>query len=136
MCWGLGSHLNDASQNKFQQFASGFFNPSDQPKGQVFDNYLDFKEKPEGLFVHFQEVVPQFTYAKGSQYFELVVPTKDTVCFQHITNKFIEIKSPIFITGVTGTGKTIITENTLKNLTDSVLEVKMSFSSQTASRSV
>jgi len=28
-------------------------------------------------------------------------------------NKFIDIKSPIFITGVTGTGKTIMSENTL-----------------------
>ena len=46
-----------------------------------------------------------------------------------MTNKFIDIKSPIFITGVTGTGKTIMTENTLENLTDKILEVKMSFSS-------
>lgn len=86
--------------------------------------------------MHFAEIVPSFQYEKELNYFQLVVPTKDTVCYEHFVKQFIEIRSHIFITGVTGTGKTIMTENTIHNMHETVLEVKMSFSSQTASKSV
>lgn len=41
--WGLGSHLSEDGQTKFQVLASGLFkSSSDGPKGDMFDNYLSF----------------------------------------------------------------------------------------------
>jgi dynein heavy chain len=82
----------------------------------MFDNFLDFSTSVEGTFTTFLEIVPSFQYDKELSYFQLIVPTKSTVCYNYFVTKFIDIKSHIFITGVTGTGKTIMSENTLQLL--------------------
>ena len=71
-------------------------------------------------------------------YFDMVVPTKDTVRFSWFTERAVLNKFPIFITGVTGVGKSIIIQSTLEKLEKSgqFQEIFMSFSSQTSSKEV
>lgn len=45
-----------------------------------------------------------------------MVPTKDTVSFGWFLEKSINMLQPIFLTGVTGTGKTLIIANTLDKM--------------------
>ena len=41
-------------------------------------------------------------------FFDIVVPTQDTVRYNAVLEALVAISRPIFLTGVTGTGKTIV----------------------------
>lgn len=73
--------------------------------------------------------MPIFAYEKSISYFELVVPTSNLMCYSYLIEKYIETKQHIFLTGVSGSGKTVIAESTLRKLFETVLDIKMSFSS-------
>ena len=49
-------------------------------------------------------------------YFQLFVPSIETTCYSWFLKQSILNLSPIFITGVTGTGKTIIISKTLEKM--------------------
>ena len=57
--------------------------------------------------------MPKFEYVKEKSYFELVVPTKDTVRFSWLLKMQILNGNPVFLTGITGVGKSIIATNTI-----------------------
>ena len=50
-------------------------------------------------------------------FFSLVVPTIDTVRFSYLIQTNINIKQHMFLTGSTGTGKTVIVSDTINRLT-------------------
>ena len=85
------------------------------PRGTAYDYYFSFR-KPEGEFVSWDEIIPEFEYDLNMSFFDIVVPTKDTACFSWFLDKNIKLLNPIFITGTTGTGKTIIVNTTLEKL--------------------
>lgn len=67
-------------------------------------------------------------------YFDLVVPTKDTVCYSWFIEKSVLLLFPLYVTGTTGTGKTIIANSTIKKMTDEgiIASLAMTFSAKTA----
>eukprot|EP00952_Eustigmatos_sp_NYUAD-ZCMA_P006647 28526-Eustigmatos_ZCMA.PRE.1 len=71
---------------------------------------------PKNEFVQWSTMVPQFHYQEGTPYFQMVVPTVDTVRFSYLISTLIAVNKPVFVTGVTGTGKTIVTNTLLKAL--------------------
>ncbi len=132
VAWGLGSHLSDESQQKFLTYSSSYLR--DGPKTPLFQNYLEISANfPLGEFVQFDQDMPVFQFEKSTSYFELVVPTSSLMCYSFLIEQYIDIKAHIFLTGVSGSGKTVIAESTLRKLQESVLDVKLSFSSQTSS---
>lgn len=48
------------------------------------------------------KLMPPFTYDGHQPFFEILVPTIDTVRFSYIIEKMINVKKPVFITGATG----------------------------------
>ena len=46
-------------------------------QGVVFDYFLDMRTM---AFTPWADIVPQFTFDGGTPYFQLLVPTVDTVC--------------------------------------------------------
>jgi len=77
------------------------------PRGSIFDYYFEFS-KPEGEFLAWVEEIPPFKYDPALSYFQLIVPTRDTVCYSWFLEKSVVLLQPVFLTGMTGTGKTII----------------------------
>eukprot|EP00605_Chrysophyceae_sp_TOSAG23-4_P001498 GSChrysophyteH1.ASY1.ANO1.1642.1 assembled CDS len=69
-----------------------------------FDYYVDTKE---GVFKNWTEIIPTFVYDAQAPYFDLMVPTADTTRFSYVMTHLIRVDKPCFITGVTGTGKTV-----------------------------
>ena len=133
--WGLGGALGETE--KFERFLSEIFPPNDLPKGKLFNSFLSLA-KPEGEYISWSEIIPSFEYTKEISYFECVVPTKDSVCFSWFLEKSINILNPMFLTGVTGTGKTIIINSTLNKLKKegTIAELGIAFSAQTSSNSI
>lgn len=77
----------------------------------------------------------EFQYDKSKSYFELVVPTKDTVRYSWLLGESLKCDQPVFFTGVTGVGKSIIVNSTLQALKKfSYVEAFLAFSSQTTSK--
>jgi dynein heavy chain len=110
--------------------------------GSVFDYYVDIKE---GKFKEWSETVSPFVYDKTTPYFSMVVPTIDTSRFSYIMTALIAVDKPCFLTGVTGTGKTVAVSTLItgKHGTTAVVEgglginpILMNFSAQTRSHTM
>lgn len=78
--------------------------------------------------------VEQFTYVKDKAFFELVVPTTDTYKHRYCLEQLLSVSKPIFFTGQTGVGKSVIIQNTLDILSqENLIQINMNFSAQTTS---
>ena len=107
--------------------------------GSVFDYFVDIKEM-DSKFKEWSEIVPSFLYDDTVPYFSLMVPTTDTCRFSFVMKTLISVDKPCFITGVTGTGKTVTVQNLLNKLQPpvhdgglGVLPIFINFSAQTLS---
>jgi dynein heavy chain len=82
--------------------------------------------------------MPKFEYSKDKSFFDLVVPTKDTVRFSWLLKYQIMNGNPVFFTGITGVGKTIIANSTISEMkkNHNYEAIVLSFSSQTSSMEV
>lgn len=74
-----------------------------------FDFYLETKK--ELRFQPWNQKVEEFVYDKEKPYFSLLVPTIDTVRNAYCLETLLEKEKPIFFTGVTGVGKSVIILN-------------------------
>lgn len=52
-----------------------------------------------------EKIVPNFKYDKNVPFFEILVPTVDTVRYGHLLQKLLQVKHPVLFTGDTGVGK-------------------------------
>ena len=70
----------------------------------------------------------------------ILVPTEDTTRFSYLMRTLITVDKPVFVTGMTGTGKTVMVQNLLRSLEPypdegglAVVPTFMNFSAQTLS---
>ena len=106
----------------------------------VFDVCPDFS-KADLPWVKWASMVDEFTYDRALPYFALVVPTVDTVRFSYIFEAQLERLYPVFFTGLTGTGKTVIVQDYLNRASASDYEggvqvspIVLNFSARTPSK--
>jgi len=77
----------------------------------VFDIYYDLKK--DKTFKPWKDKVENFVFNKERQFFELVVPTTDTYKHRYCLEQLLSVSKPVFFTGQTGVGKSVIIMNTL-----------------------
>ncbi|XP_075260085.1 dynein axonemal heavy chain 6-like isoform X4 [Convolutriloba macropyga] len=144
--WGLSGNLNENSQDAFDTFAKDQFSdngeaktrlkvepiflPSDMP---VLQCYMDFNTR---RLESWERIVPQFRYNMAEPFFNILVPTTDTMRFGFLLEKFLHVKQPVLFTGGTGVGKSVIAMGHLKEVAEknSYVPVFMNFSAQTSSK--
>ncbi len=68
----------------------------------LYSYYVDFETR---RLESWEKIVPQFTYDPGTAYFDILVPTTDTVRFGYLMQKFVEVNHSVLFTGTTGVGK-------------------------------
>ncbi|CAG9821168.1 unnamed protein product [Phaedon cochleariae] len=99
-----------------------------------YDYFLDLKEKK---WVAWKWLVPEYVHDKSKRFSEILVPTVDTVRVTYLLNLMNEIKRPIVLIGETGTSKTAIIQDFLRNLDKEVyILLNINFSSRTSSMDV
>lgn len=102
----------------------------------VYDYYLDEKQ---AKFVYWKERKEQmeFKYPHQASFFQLFVPTIDTERTQDLLKKMTSINKPVFITGGTGTGKSMIVQQFIRMNRDAMelVPIILNFSAQTTSAS-
>jgi len=99
----------------------------------VFDYYMD--PKKDMSFRLWSEIVPTFTYEEGHPFFQLMVPTVETIRQGYCLEMLLSKQKSVFFTGVTGIGKSVIIQNVLNNLqvNQGLVPVQITFSAQTSS---
>lgn len=140
--WSVGAPCSDLFWERFNENGRELFEEVCPGLGlpganTTFDYFVDIKENK---FKDWADIVPSFQYDDGVPYFSLMVPTTDTCRFSYVMKSLITVDKPCFITGVTGTGKTVAVQSLLNSLQPmpydggmGVIPLFMNFSAQTLS---
>lgn len=80
LAWSVGATIDSRYQPRFESYLSTEFNQNDLPKGSIYDYCILPGEEKEAVKFEIWPKLP-FEYDSTKNYFELVVPTKDTVRF-------------------------------------------------------
>ncbi|KAJ0412743.1 hypothetical protein ATCC90586_002373 [Pythium insidiosum] len=120
--WSVGATMTSDRHEQFDAFArellatdsgGGPLRLSLPSTGFVFDYFVDTSQR---RFRAWQDIVPKFQYQANVPYFKMIVATPDTVRFTYVLRALTAAKTPAYVTGVTGTGKTVIIQDLLREL--------------------
>jgi dynein heavy chain len=132
--WSIGGNVNQASQEKFDNYArealeSCAFFP---PFGMVFDFQMDLAARK---FIPWEQSVPDYKYIPEEPFFQILVPTIDTVRYSYIIKTLVQVRKPCLLNGVSGTGKSVIMNAALFDSVDdlNLQIIGLQFSAQTSS---
>lgn len=67
--------------------------------GLVYDYFVDMKATPIDLR-SWSDIVPSFTYEKTKPFFQMLVPTIDTVRFSSLLDICVSVERSVLFTGV------------------------------------
>lgn len=76
--WGMGGSLNDFGRERIDDVIKECFKSVAVPANNMIYDYM-FDSKKDNTFKHWSTRVPAFVYDKDLPYFQLMVPTVDTV---------------------------------------------------------
>ncbi len=110
------------------------FESADFPGAQtVYDYYMD--PKKDMSFRPWADLVPAFEYNAAQPFFQIIVPTVETVRQGYCLEQLLSHQKSVFFTGITGIGKSVIVQHTLAGLqaTQGIVPVQITFSAQTSS---
>ncbi|KAJ3267030.1 Dynein heavy chain 6, axonemal [Chytriomyces hyalinus] len=136
--WSIGGNLADGNQEKFDTFLrdmldnyplAEFSMPS---SNSIFSHYVDIKNKTFGVW---EDLVPAFTYSREMPYFQMIVPTPDTVKYSFLLENLLTNGFRTLFTGGTGVGKSVIVQDLLNRISKpkAYIPVTLNFSAQTNS---
>lgn len=107
--WGFGASYKTSSIRFIDNIMREFFAKLHFPMAEtVFEYYYNEKEQ---RFVHWSRIVPAYTYDAKLPFFSIMVPTVETVRYTTILEMLVGVGKPVFFTGSTGVGKSIIVQN-------------------------
>ncbi|XP_076649863.1 dynein heavy chain at 16F [Halictus rubicundus] len=133
--WAVGGNVVDTSRIDFEAFVRKQFDDNEDAMIASIDLWDLFVNVSGHRFDMWTDIVPEFVYDAETPFFDILVPTVDTVRFGYMMQKMVEINKPVFFTGDTGVGKSLITKIVLNNLEDTQLwvPITLAFSAQTTS---
>ncbi|XP_046331899.2 dynein axonemal heavy chain 6-like [Haliotis rufescens] len=134
--WAIGGNIVETFWDAFDTFARGQFEDNGDAKlpsgGDLWGCYMDFETRRMDSW---EKIVPQFKYNKDMSFFEMLVPTVDTVRFGYLLEKLLSVKRSVLYTGGTGVGKSVIARGLLNTISErqNYVPVFINFSAQTSS---
>jgi dynein heavy chain len=113
--WGIGGSLEQRFKDRFDTIVRDQFKSAHIPPTFTSYDYLyDLKRSKE--FKPWTSKVPAFVYDKDSSYFDLMVPTQDTTKHAYILETLLFVERPIFFTGSSGVGKSVVISNLISQM--------------------
>ncbi|XP_071788570.1 dynein axonemal heavy chain 6-like isoform X3 [Asterias amurensis] len=134
--WSVGGNLVEGCWDLFDTFVRNQFEDNGDAKlnssGDLWSCYIDFDAKRMDLW---EKVIPVFKYDPEVPFFDMLVPTMDTVRFGYLMEKLLAVNRSVLFTGTTGVGKSVIARGLLDNISEKAnyVPVFMNFSAQTTS---
>ena len=125
--WSLGGGLMDGERETFSEFFESLLEKTNGIEAEFPGRELIFSyalSGPTSLnatdgFVEWQQEVPDYTFNRKMPFFEILVPTVDTLTYSYLVNKLLAIGKATFVTGLTGTGKSSLLGRLLQTLSSS-----------------
>lgn len=71
-------------------------------QGDLWSCYADLDARKMDLW---ERIVPVFKFNKEVPFFEMIVPTVDTIRFGYLLDKLLHVRQSVLFTGATGVGK-------------------------------
>jgi dynein heavy chain, axonemal len=81
-------------------------------------------------------ITEQFEFDPKVSFFDILVPTSDTIKYRFLQMKLLMNGHNVLITGYTGVGKSVITKNFLMNAPENIVSAFLNFSGKTSTKNV
>jgi dynein heavy chain len=135
--WSIGGSIRDADMEKFDDFIRDTLDDVNFGPVSAYEVHLDLET---AKFVKWVDIVPEFSFDITLPYFSLIVPTIDTARYGYLFRTGFDAMYSVFLTGLTGTGKTVIIQRQLNQLSldkedggENIQPIVINFSAQTSS---
>ncbi|XP_059580544.1 dynein axonemal heavy chain 6 isoform X2 [Alligator mississippiensis] len=136
LLWSLGGNLTENNWDAFDTFLRQQFEDNPDAKlpssGDLWSVYMDFDSK---RLDPWERITPTFKYSRQVPFFEMLVPTTDTVRYGYLLEKLLAVRHSVLFTGITGVGKSVVARGLLNRIQEEAgyVPVYLNFSAQTSS---
>jgi len=132
LIWSLGAQLVGDSRVKFDAFIKKVARES-LPDSLLYDYFYDL---PAHRWEKWQSLVPAYAEPSPFRFYEVMVPTTDSVLYSHLLSTLAPLR-PILFIGESGTAKTTIIQKYLSLLPSTgYAKLNINFSSRTTAADV
>uniref|UniRef100_A0A8C4HR50 Dynein, axonemal, heavy chain 6 n=2 Tax=Dicentrarchus labrax TaxID=13489 RepID=A0A8C4HR50_DICLA len=134
--WAVGGNLTCSHWDAFDTFVREQFEDKSNAKlpkcGTLWSVYMNFNHKH---LVPWENIIPSFKYNREQPFFEMLVPTTDTVRYGYLMEKLLSVRRSVLFTGDTGVGKSVVARGLLNSIQEKAgyLPIYINFSAQTSS---
>ncbi|XP_055873384.1 dynein axonemal heavy chain 6-like isoform X2 [Biomphalaria glabrata] len=134
--WSVGGNLTENYWDAFDTFVKTQFDDMGEAKlpsaGDLWSYYVDYEARRMDSW---EKIIPNFKYNPEGSFFEMLVPTVDTVRFGYILEKLLSVRRSVLYTGGTGVGKSVVARGLLESIADrqNYVPIFINFSAQTSS---
>jgi dynein heavy chain len=133
--WSFGVSVYDDYHEKLSDIIRDQFPGFVYPSSATLYNFyfspeeLGFQEWDQRL------KTMEFTFTRETPYWDLLVPTSDSVRYSEIAEWLIHTRKPVFMTGGSGVGKSVVLTNLLTKIQEprQIDPIYLIFSAQTSS---
>ena len=134
LAWSFAATLQDKEAEKVDAFIKKKFNNVEFPPESIVNCGINF----EGLYLEsLSPRIPHFQFDPAQPFWEILVPTIDTLKLETILALHLERQRNVYLTGNSGTGKSTLALKVLQRLQQSALDsFKIHFSTRTSSSTV
>jgi len=138
LIWSLAANLHDESRRTFNKhFKTEILTLMDFPEGDIYEFGIDDKMH---RLQPWQEQRPQFQYEPEKSFFEILVPTSDTVKYKYLLQTLLMEGYNVLLSGETGVGKSVITKDFLSNAANeedsAIVNAFVNFSGKTTTKNL
>ena len=131
--WGLGATLPEKEGEKFDNMIKKKFSNIEFSADSITNSYMDPKHVSLELY---SKNMKKFEFDINTPFWDILVPTVDTIKLSYIIKKHLDKDRNVFLTGPSGTGKSVLVSNLLKINDNNIDTLKFNFSAQTKSKTV
>lgn len=103
------------------------------PDGDVYEYGIDAMTHK---FEPWIEQIPNFEFDPRKSFFDILVPTSDTVKYKFLLKTFMFNGYNTLISGETGVGKSVIVKDFLSNTPEDIVYASVNFSGKTTSQNL
>jgi dynein heavy chain len=135
LIWSLCCTVNAQSRKMFNTFLrTEMLSKNAKCPPPTTGSIYDFKyDVAKGAWIDWNSSVNPYVYDPKLSYAELIVPTKDSICYTYLLDILVRNDKHVLMTGPTGTGKTVNILGHLQNgLPDKYIPITIAFSAQTS----
>ncbi|XP_036606051.1 dynein heavy chain 6, axonemal [Trichosurus vulpecula] len=134
--WAVGGNLTEMYWDAFDTYIRQQFEDAPEARlpssGDLWSVHMDYDTK---RLDPWERIIPPFKYNRDVPFFEMLVPTTDTVRYGYLMEKLLAVRHPVLLTGTTGVGKSVVARGLLNRIQDQAgyVPVYLNFSAQTSS---